>query len=478
MTSPSGSRRGATRSRSSPATCADPASPTRRARRRAPVPVRRELRGLVPRRGALRAPASLARRRMERASQRALRRALDDVRARGGVRVADGSAVARPAHDHGRAAACPIVYAIYDDWLSYAPELDAWSRPFRRLPAPARAPRSARCSVRPTVVPDLGTTGVLLHQRGRRAAGPRSYAPVHAAGHDDRVLRHRRPALHARTPAAARRPWQRPAALRRPLRPPQGHRDGDPRAGAPRRGRDARGAGHRRPGRASPAGGDRRPSSGVGRSRGVRRRRPDHARRALPSRRRARVPEQWEEPFGLIPLEAMACGTPVLATGVGGSGEFLSTPSTACGSRRATPPRWPRPCSAWPGTPSCAAQLDRARGRSTAAAFDVDRLTDCFEAWLVGAAAGFPAGRPPSRARSASRATVPSPDVRVGIVSWNTAALLDRCLAALPAALGALRGRGRGRRQRLRRRQRGPSRRATASRVVAQRAPTRATRRR
>jgi GT2 family glycosyltransferase len=31
------------------------------------------------------------------------------------------------------------------------------------------------------------------------------------------------------------------------------------------------------------------------------------------------------------------------------------------------------------------------------------------------------------------------PDVRVGIVSWNTAALLDRCLAALPAALGDLR---------------------------------------
>jgi N-acetylglucosaminyl-diphospho-decaprenol L-rhamnosyltransferase len=29
-------------------------------------------------------------------------------------------------------------------------------------------------------------------------------------------------------------------------------------------------------------------------------------------------------------------------------------------------------------------------------------------------------------------------DVRVGIVSWNTAELLDRCLAALPAALGGL----------------------------------------
>jgi len=34
-------------------------------------------------------------------------------------------------------------------------------------------------------------------------------------------------------------------------------------------------------------------------------------------------PSVWEEPFGLVPLEAMACGTPVVATGVGGSAEFL-----------------------------------------------------------------------------------------------------------------------------------------------------------
>ena len=29
-------------------------------------------------------------------------------------------------------------------------------------------------------------------------------------------------------------------------------------------------------------------------------------------------------------------------------------------------------------------------------------------------------------------------DVRVGIVSWNTGSLLDRCLAALPQALDGL----------------------------------------
>jgi glycosyltransferase involved in cell wall biosynthesis len=34
-------------------------------------------------------------------------------------------------------------------------------------------------------------------------------------------------------------------------------------------------------------------------------------------------PPRWAEPFGLVPLEAMASSTPVVATGTGGSGEFL-----------------------------------------------------------------------------------------------------------------------------------------------------------
>ena len=34
-------------------------------------------------------------------------------------------------------------------------------------------------------------------------------------------------------------------------------------------------------------------------------------------------PVRWEEPWGLVPLEAMAVGRPVVATGTGGSGEYL-----------------------------------------------------------------------------------------------------------------------------------------------------------
>jgi glycosyltransferase involved in cell wall biosynthesis len=40
-------------------------------------------------------------------------------------------------------------------------------------------------------------------------------------------------------------------------------------------------------------------------------------------------PVRWEEPWGLVPLEAMACGTPVIATGTGGSAVYLRDEANA-----------------------------------------------------------------------------------------------------------------------------------------------------
>jgi glycosyltransferase involved in cell wall biosynthesis len=65
-------------------------------------------------------------------------------------------------------------------------------------------------------------------------------------------------------------------------------------------------------------------------------------------------PVRWEEPWGLVPLEAMAIGRPVVATGRGGSGEYLRQSRTACCFRSATRSRWPTRCVGWPPTQACA----------------------------------------------------------------------------------------------------------------------------
>ena len=70
--------------------------------------------------------------------------------------------------------------------------------------------------------------------------------------------------------------------------------------------------------------------AGRGRPRHVGR---DAAREELPAAYRAAdvfvFPSTWSEPFGLVPIEAMACGVPVVGSGTGGSGEFLIDGATA-----------------------------------------------------------------------------------------------------------------------------------------------------
>ncbi len=108
-------------------------------------------------------------------------------------------------------------------------------------------------------------------------------------------------------------------------------------------------------------------------------------------------PSEWPEPFGLVPLESMACGRPVVATGTGGSAEFL-VDGTNCvlfapGDHRALAAAVER----LGGDPDLRRRLVTG-GLATAARLDTDRLADVLEDWHVAAAGGFPTGLPAARA--------------------------------------------------------------------------------
>lgn len=107
-------------------------------------------------------------------------------------------------------------------------------------------------------------------------------------------------------------------------------------------------------------------------------------------------PSVWDEPFGLVPLESMASGTPVIATGMGGSGEFLVDGRT---------------CLRYPAGDAVALAAAVRRiasseglrrqlvdgGREMAEELTLDRLIDSLEEWHLGAARNFPEGIPKAR---------------------------------------------------------------------------------
>ena len=64
-------------------------------------------------------------------------------------------------------------------------------------------------------------------------------------------------------------------------------------------------------------------------------------------------PVRWNEPWGLVPIEAMARGRPVVATGRGGSGEYLRDGENCMLFDADDDAALARPSSASPPTSSC-----------------------------------------------------------------------------------------------------------------------------
>jgi len=79
-------------------------------------------------------------------------------------------------------------------------------------------------------------------------------------------------------------------------------------------------------------------------------------------------PVTWAEPWGLVPLEAMAVGRPVVATGTGGSAEYLREGENCLLVAPGDPSALRAACERLAGDPALRARLV-AGGRATAARF-------------------------------------------------------------------------------------------------------------
>jgi glycosyltransferase involved in cell wall biosynthesis len=107
-------------------------------------------------------------------------------------------------------------------------------------------------------------------------------------------------------------------------------------------------------------------------------------------------PARWKEPFGLVPVEAMACGTPVVATGTGGSGEIcldgLNCLQFPPDDVDALVERLQRLA----GDNDLRQRLVRG-GLATAEELTIDRLADILEDWHLATINRFADGMPAHR---------------------------------------------------------------------------------
>jgi glycosyltransferase involved in cell wall biosynthesis len=336
-------------------------------------------------------PGPLGRWRVERHNQAALLRALEEHRP-DVVSVWHLGALSLGLTQTLAERGVPVVYSICDDWLSYGLALDPWTRLWRHRPRLARVARALGGV--PTGPADVGATGgvCFISEDTRRRAEqhspwtfPRS-SVVHCGIDLDRF---------PRDPAGGTAPWRghllyvgrydRRKGIETPIRALvslpgvtlEVQATGDP--------------------------GERARLEGVAAELGVAER-VDFAdplpQAALAARYAAAdavvFPSEWEEPFGLVPVEAMAVGTPVVATGMGGSKAFLVDGGNCLLFRAGDPEDLAAAVLRLASDPELRRELV-AGGDATARFFDAEHLADALQAWHEWAASGFAGEQPPDR---------------------------------------------------------------------------------
>lgn len=214
-----------------------------------------------------------------------------------------------------RRAGVPTVAFVHDDWLDYGRRVDAWHRRFRGRPRLVAA--AMRAGAPPTTVRFADAAHYAFVSRTTRARARLSGVPVPdssiaPSGIDPGFVDpapprewawellyvgriDRRKGILTAVDALARLP---PAAVLTVVG------DGDPADVASLR--------------------ERATERGVGARIRLLGGRPHAELPAVYAAADAVLfPVEWHEPWGLVPLEAMACGRPVIATGRGGSAEYL-----------------------------------------------------------------------------------------------------------------------------------------------------------
>jgi glycosyltransferase involved in cell wall biosynthesis len=289
--------------------------------------------------------------------------------------------------------ALPVVFVIGDNWPAYAQQLDAWSRLFRsRLRRPAGW-LVERVTGVPSLLPDMGTVGAccFISEVMRKAAQELSGWTLHRTGIVYWGIEEAHFPIAADDAEVGDRPWRWQLLY-------VGRLD-------ERKGIDTllQALPHVPTAHLRIVG--RGDNSYLARLRDLADRLAIADRVAFsvaPRDQLAReyrqadalvFPSVYEEPFGLVPLEAMACDAPVVATGQGGSGEYLVEGANALLFRPGDRQDLVDALRRLAGDPTLRTRLIRG-GRRTARALTTAKMFEALSAWHEAAAVSFALGQP------------------------------------------------------------------------------------